>query len=112
MFARASGRRRAHIRRAAHTADEAWVLIGAVEDLAQRLETIADPEVERLRRRAQASLDRAKAALIEGAARLQGTAEDLAETDAGLARPWALLAVAAVCAVVVGVWSGRAMMAD
>jgi ElaB/YqjD/DUF883 family membrane-anchored ribosome-binding protein len=110
MFARASGRRCAHTRRAVHPADDAWPLISAVEDLVQRLETVADPEVERLRSRAEASLARAKAALAEEAARSQGAAEEFAETGEGHVRPWALLAVAAVCAIVVGVLSGRAMM--
>jgi ElaB/YqjD/DUF883 family membrane-anchored ribosome-binding protein len=121
MSDRVTGHRRAHARRAARTpmetsvriADaEAGVLISAVEELIERLETIADPKLERLRSRAESSLDRAKTAIAEGGAQVHRMTADLAEPDEGHIRPWALLGVAVVCVVALGLWSGRALLAE
>jgi uncharacterized membrane protein YgcG len=107
MFARGNGRRRAYTRRAAHTvmersvaaaADEQRALVAAVEDLVERLGTVADARAQQLRSRAEAALDRAKATVAEGGERHT--------------RQWALLSVAAVCAIVIGLWTGRAVMSE
>ncbi|MGB6603784.1 MAG: hypothetical protein WA747_04025 [Steroidobacteraceae bacterium] len=107
MSARTNGRRRARIRHAAQNLaetsvaaahDEQRVLVAAVEDLVERLGTVADARARQLRRRAEAALDRAK--------------DTIAERDEGHTTRWALLSVAAVCAIVIGVWTGRAVLSE
>jgi ElaB/YqjD/DUF883 family membrane-anchored ribosome-binding protein len=121
MSSRGIKRRRSHARQAAQTAvdasvqvagDEARILVAAVEDLVERLGTVADPKVQQLRSRAEVALDRAKVAVAEHGAQVQGKLGDLAEAGDGHTRQWALLGVAAVCAIVIGVWTGRSLMSE
>jgi ElaB/YqjD/DUF883 family membrane-anchored ribosome-binding protein len=121
MPTRGIGRRRSHARHAAQTPieslrvaanDEARILVAEVEDLIERLGTAAEPEVAQLRKRAEAALDRAKAAVAEEGAQVQAKIGDLARVGDGHTRHWALLSVAAVCAIVIGVWTGRAVMTE
>jgi ElaB/YqjD/DUF883 family membrane-anchored ribosome-binding protein len=124
MPTRGTGRRRSHARHAARTPmeaavrvadDEARTLVAAVEDIVEHLATVADPKVQRLRRRAEAALHRAKAAVAEGGAQVQERVGDLAylaEPADGHSRRWALLGVAVVCAIAIGLWTGRAVMSE
>lgn len=122
MFARVTGRRHGHAHHRARSPaqaalrvadDEARVLVAAVEDLVVRLEAVAAPELQQLRDRAEAALYRAKAAVAESAAQVQEEARDFVEPDGARTRHWALLGVAAACAVVIGgLWAGRAVMGE
>ena len=109
MFGHMIGRRRAHARDRAQSPTEAAAqaaeqetraLVAEVEDLVGRLETVADPQLQQLRKRAEAALDRAKAA------------GDPVESADGSTRRWALLGVAAACAVVIGLWTRQAVFGD
>ena len=120
MVARVTGRRRAHKHRAQTPAaasapmadDEARVLVAALKDLVARLETAAAPELRRLRRRAETALDRAKAVVAEGAEQVQEEVRELGEPAEVSRRQWALLGVAAACAVVIGLWARRAVIGE
>lgn len=107
MSARANGRRRARMRHAAQNLaeaslavadDERRVLVAEIEDLVERLGPIADARAQQLRRRAEATLDRARDAV--------------AGRHEGHTKRWALLSVAAVCAIAIGLWTGRAVMSE
>jgi hypothetical protein len=107
MSARTNGRRRTRIRRAARdlaepavaaAVEEQRALVAAVEDLAERLGTVAGARAQRLRGRAEAALDRARATVVE--------------PDERHTTRWALLSVAAVCAIVIGVWTGRSVLSE
>jgi ElaB/YqjD/DUF883 family membrane-anchored ribosome-binding protein len=120
MFTRVSGRSRAQARRAAqvlndHPGDvaneEMRILISKVEDLLERLQTAADPELKRLREQTEEALDNAKAAVTESGAQWLDQAGDLAGRGGAYIRerPWTSMGIAALCVLAVGVWTGRAL---
>jgi ElaB/YqjD/DUF883 family membrane-anchored ribosome-binding protein len=59
--------------------EELRILLSTAQDLVDRLETAADPELKRLRKQAEPALARARAAIGEGRAQLGEQAQRLAE---------------------------------
>ncbi len=94
--------------------EELRILISTVEDLIERLGTAADPELKRLRKRADTALATAKAAVAERGAQLGDQARELAEQGQEYVRrrPWPALGVVALCMLAIGLWSGRSMWSD
>ena|SRR6516164_5377177 len=93
--------------------EELRILVSSVQDLVDRLETAADPELKRLRKQAEAALARARAAIGEGGAQLGEQARELAEQGQRYVRrrPLTSLAVVALAMLAVGLVTGRAMAA-
>jgi ElaB/YqjD/DUF883 family membrane-anchored ribosome-binding protein len=123
MFSRVSSRSRAQARHAAQilnrqparvASEEVRVLVSTVEDLIERLETAADPELVRLRQQTEAALATAKAAIGERGAQLRDRAGDLAEWGQTYVRerPWTSVGVAVLCLLAIGLWTGRAVMSE
>jgi len=93
--------------------EELRILVSSVQDLVDRLETAADPELKRLRKQTEAALARARAAIGEGGAQLGEQARELAEQGQRYVRrrPLTSLAVVALAMLAVGLVTGRAMAA-
>jgi ElaB/YqjD/DUF883 family membrane-anchored ribosome-binding protein len=120
MFSRVSRRPRAKAHRAAkvlnqHPAEvvneEVRILISTVDDLIERLSETADPELRRLRTQAEKALAGTKAAVAEGGAQALDRAQELGESYLR-ERPWSSLGLVALCALAIGLWTGRAVMSD
>ncbi len=119
MFARMSSRgsqaRRAarvlHEQPGAVASEELRNLIASVQELVERLGTAADPEVKRLRNRAEVALDSAREALAQGGAQLGQRARDLAAQgqDYVRRRPVASLGLVALGMLALGLWASRSM---
>lgn len=94
--------------------EEMRILIATAQDLVDRLETAADPELKRLRKQAEAALARARAAIGEGGARLGEQARQLAEHGQRRVRrrPLTSLGVVALGMLAIGLVTGRAMATD
>ena len=119
MFARITSRRHSQERRAARVLnerplrvanEELRILISTVQDLVDRLETAADPELKRLREQAEAALGRAKAAIGEGGAQLGEQARQLAVQGQQYVRrrPFTSVGVVALGMLAIGLVTGRA----
>lgn len=120
MFSRVSRRTRAQAHRAAKVLnqhpgrvanEEIRILISTVDGLIERLRASADPELRRLRTQTEAALTSARDALAEGAAQALDRAQELAEAYIR-ERPWSSLGLMALCALAIGLWTGRAVMSD
>jgi ElaB/YqjD/DUF883 family membrane-anchored ribosome-binding protein len=94
--------------------EELRVLMSNVQDLVDRLDTAADPELSRLRKQAEATLARAKAVIGEGGVVLGENARQLAEQGQQYVRqrPLTSLGVVALGMLAIGLLTGRAMAAD
>ena len=90
--------------------EELRILISTVQDLVDRLETAADPELKRLREQAEAALGRAKAAIGEGGAQLGEQAQQLAVQGQQYVRrrPFTSVGVVALGMLAIGLVTGRA----
>jgi ElaB/YqjD/DUF883 family membrane-anchored ribosome-binding protein len=123
MLTGATRRSRARARRAAetlnrhpgHVADaEVRILISTVEDLIERLSVAADPGLRRLQAQTQAALASVKNAISEGEGQGREQVRELAVQGRRYVRghPWTSLGVATLCALAIGSWVGRAVMAE
>jgi ElaB/YqjD/DUF883 family membrane-anchored ribosome-binding protein len=120
MFAGASRREARRAARVLHqhparvANEELRILISTVEDLIERLGMAANPELKRLRKRAEAALANAKAAVADGGAQLGDQAQKLAAQGGKYVRrrPWASVGLVALCMLAIGLWSGRSMWSD
>jgi ElaB/YqjD/DUF883 family membrane-anchored ribosome-binding protein len=94
--------------------EELHILVSTVQDLLDRLESAADPELKRLRKQAEAALARTRAAIGEGGAQLGEQARQLAEHGQRYVRrrPLTSLGVVALGMVAIGLVIGRAMATD
>jgi ElaB/YqjD/DUF883 family membrane-anchored ribosome-binding protein len=94
--------------------EELRLLMSTVQDLVDRLQTDADPELKRLRKQAEAALARARAAVGEGGAALGEQARQLAEQGQRYVRrrPLTALGVVALGMLAIGLLTGRTMAAD
>lgn len=94
--------------------EELRILMSTAQDLVDRLETAADPELKRLRKQAEAALARARAAIGEGGAQLGEQARQLAEHGQRRVRrrPLTSLGVVALGMLAIGLVTGRAMATD
>jgi ElaB/YqjD/DUF883 family membrane-anchored ribosome-binding protein len=119
MFARGTTSRHSRERRAARVLhehplrvanEELRILMATVQDLVDRLNTAADPEMKRLRRQAEAALARARASLGESGAQLGDQARQLAAQGQEYVRRRPLTSVGAValCMLAIGLLTGRA----
>ena len=90
--------------------EELRILISTVQDLVDRLEAAADPELKRLRKQAEAALGRAKAAIGEGGAQLAEQAQQLAVQGQQYVRrrPFTSVGVVALGMLAIGLVTGRA----
>jgi ElaB/YqjD/DUF883 family membrane-anchored ribosome-binding protein len=94
--------------------EELRILMSTVQDLVDRLETAADPELKRLRKQAEAALARARAAIGDGGTVLREQARQLAEQGERYVRrrPLTSLGVVALGMLAIGLLTGRATTAD
>jgi ElaB/YqjD/DUF883 family membrane-anchored ribosome-binding protein len=94
--------------------EELRILMSTVQDLVDRLETAADPELKRLRKQAEAALARARAAIGDGGAVLGEQARQLAEQGQRYVRqrPLISLGVVALGMLAIGLLTSRAMTTD
>ena len=117
MFARMSTRR-SQARRAARVlheqpaqvaSEELRNLIASVEDMVERLGSAADPELKRLRKRAEVALDNARAAVAQGGTQLGEQVRDIAQQGQEYVRqrPLASLGLVAVAMLALGLWASR-----
>jgi ElaB/YqjD/DUF883 family membrane-anchored ribosome-binding protein len=90
--------------------EELRILMSTAQDLVDRLETAADPELKRLRKQAEAALGRAKAAIGEGGAQLGEQAQQLAVQGQQFVRrrPFTSVGVVALGMLAIGLVTGRA----
>ena len=120
MFARITSHRHRQERRAARILnerplrvanEELRILMSTVQDLIDRLGAGADPELKRLRKRAEAALARARAAIGESGAQLGAEARQLAGQgqDYVRRRPLTSVAVVALGMLAIGLVTGRAL---
>jgi ElaB/YqjD/DUF883 family membrane-anchored ribosome-binding protein len=123
MFGSVTSRRQSQEQRAARVLhqhplrvanEELRILMSRVEDLVDRLGSAPDPELKRLRTRADAALTRAKAAIGKGGAQLGDQARQLAEQaqEHVRRRPLTALGLVALSMLAIGLLSGRAKTAD
>jgi ElaB/YqjD/DUF883 family membrane-anchored ribosome-binding protein len=94
--------------------EELRILMCNVQDLVDRLDAGADPELRRLRKQAEAALTRARAALGEGGAVLGEHARQLAKQGQRHVRrrPLTSLGAVALGMLAIGLVTGRAMTTD
>ena len=94
--------------------EELRILVATVQDLVDRLDTAAAPELSQLRNQAEAALARARAAIGEGGAVLGEQARQLAEEGHRYVRRGALpsLGVVVLGILAIGLLTGRAMATD
>ena len=90
--------------------EELRILMSNVQDLIDRLDTAADPELKRLRKQAEAALARAKAVCGEGGVQ----ARQLAEQGQRYVRqrPLTSLGLVALGMLAIGLLTGRAIATD
>ncbi len=120
MFARTSNRRARSAARVLHeqpmqvASEELRNLIASVEDLVERLGSAADPELKRLRKRAEGALASARSAIADRGSQLGERASDLAGRgqDYLRRRPAVSLGLVALAVLAIGVWASRSMMDD
>ena len=120
MFARMSSRRARSAARVLHeqpmqvASEELRNLIASVEDLVERLGTAADPELKRLRKRAEGALANARTAISRGGAQLGAHANQLASRGQEYVRqrPVASLGLVALALLAIGVLASRSMTDD
>jgi ElaB/YqjD/DUF883 family membrane-anchored ribosome-binding protein len=84
-------------------------LIASLEDVIERLGSAADPELRRLRKRAEVALANARAAVAEGGAQLGQQVRDIAHQGQEYVRqrPLASLGLVAVGMLALGLWASR-----
>src|SRR4029077_4889929 len=122
MFARIATRR-SQARRAARVlhqqpvqvaSEELRILMSRVEDLVDRLGSDPDPELKRLRKRAETALSNARPAVAEGGAQLTSQVRDIAAQGQAYVRrqPLASVGLVALGMLVIGLWASRAMRSD
>jgi ElaB/YqjD/DUF883 family membrane-anchored ribosome-binding protein len=122
MFARIATRR-SQARRAARVlhqqpvqvaSEELRILMSRIEDLVDRLGSSADPELKRLRKRADAALSNARTAVAEGGAQLTSQVRDIAAQGQEYVRRQPLVSVGLVALgmLAIGLWASRAMTSD
>jgi len=122
MFARIATRR-SQARRAARVlhqqpvqvaSEELRILMSRVEDLVDRLGSDADPELKRLRKRAETALSNARTAVAEGGAQLTSQVRDIAAQGQAYVRrqPLASVGLVALGMLAIGLWASRAMRSD
>jgi len=122
MFARIATRR-SQARRAARVlhqqpvqvaSEELRILMSRVEDLVDRLGSDADPELKRLRKRAETALSNARTAVAEGGAQLTSQVRDIAAQGQAYVRrqPLASAGLVALGMLAIGLWASRAMRSD
>jgi ElaB/YqjD/DUF883 family membrane-anchored ribosome-binding protein len=94
--------------------EELRVLMSTVQDLVDRLDTAADPELRRLHKQANAALARAEAVIGEGGAVVGEQARQLAEQGQRYVRqrPLTSLGIVALGMLAIGLLTGRAMATD
>jgi len=94
--------------------EELRILMSTVQDLVDRLDTAANPELKRLRKQAAVALARASAAVGEDGAMLGEQARQLAEQGQRYVRrrPLASLGLVAVGMLAIGLLTGRSMATD
>jgi ElaB/YqjD/DUF883 family membrane-anchored ribosome-binding protein len=94
--------------------EELRILMSTVQDLVDRLDRAADPDLKRLRERAEAALARARAVVGEGGAVLGAQAQQLAERGQRYVRrrPLTSLGLVAVGMLAIGLLTGRSMATD
>ena len=92
--------------------EELRILMSTAQDLVDRLETAADPELKRLRKQAEAAMGRAKAAIGERGAQLGEQAQQLAVEGQQYVRrrPLTSLGVVALGMLAIGLVTGRGRM--
>ena len=123
MFARVMSHRHTRERQAARVLnehplrvvnEELRILMSTVEDLIDRLSTVTDPELKRLRKQAETALARARATLGDGGGQLSTQARQLAEQGQEYVRrrPLTSLSAVALCMLAIGLVTGRALAAD
>ena len=123
MFARITSHRHRQERRAARVLnerplrvanEELRILMSTVQDLIDRLGTAADPELTRLRKRAEAALARARAAIGDGGAQLGEQARQIAEHGQVYVRrrPLTSVGIVALGMLVIGLITGRALTSE
>ena len=123
MFARVTSHRHRQERRAARILnerplrvanEELRILMSTVQDLIDRLGTAADPELKRLRKRAEAALARARAAIDDSGAQLGDQARQLAGQgqDYVRRRPLTSMGIVALGMLAIGLVAGRALAPD
>jgi ElaB/YqjD/DUF883 family membrane-anchored ribosome-binding protein len=122
MFARIATRR-SQARRAARVlhqqpvqvaSEELRILMSRVEDLVDRLGSDADPELKRLRKRAETALSNARTAVAEGGAQLTSQVRDIAAQGQAYVRrqPLASVGLVALGMLAIGLWASRGMRSD
>jgi len=122
MFARMSTRRY-QARRAARVLheqpaqvarEELRNLMASVEDVVERLGSAADPELKRLRKRAEVALANARVAVGQGGAQLGEQVRDIAAQGQEYVRrrPLASLGLVALGMLALGLWASRSTMND
>jgi ElaB/YqjD/DUF883 family membrane-anchored ribosome-binding protein len=122
MFARIATRR-SQARRAARVlhqqpvqvaSEELRILMSRVEDLVDRLGSDADPELKRLRKRAETALSNARSAVAEGGAQLTSQVRDIAAQGQAYVRrqPLASVGLVALGMLAIGLWASRGMRSD
>jgi ElaB/YqjD/DUF883 family membrane-anchored ribosome-binding protein len=122
MFARIATRR-SQARRAARVlheqpmqvaSEELRILISRLEDLVQRLGSAADPEVNRLRKQAEAALSNVRAAIAAGGAQLGDQVRSIAAQgqDYARRRPVASASLVTLGLLAIGVLASRALTSD
>jgi len=122
MFARIATRR-SQARRAARVlhqqpvqvaSEELRILMSRVEDLVDRLGSDADPELKRLRKRAETALSNARSAVAEGGAQLTSQVRDIAAQGQEYVRtrPLASVGLVALGMLAIGLWASRGMRSD
>ena len=89
--------------------EELRILMSNVQDLVDRLDKAADPELKRLRRQAETALTRARAAIGEGGAQFGEQARQLAAQGQRYVRrrPLTSLGVVALGMLAIGLVTGR-----
>jgi ElaB/YqjD/DUF883 family membrane-anchored ribosome-binding protein len=122
MFARIATRR-SQARRAARVlhqqpvqvaSEELRILMSRVEDLVDRLGSDADPELKRLRKRAETALSNARTAVAEGGAQLTSQVRDIAAQGQAYVRrqPLASVGLVALGMLAIGLWASRDIRSD
>src|SRR5215469_14883867 len=90
--------------------EELRILVATMQDIVDRLNSAADPELKRLRKQAEVTLTRARAAIGEGGARLGEQARQLAVQGQRVVRrrPLTSVGVVALGMLAIGLLTGRA----
>jgi ElaB/YqjD/DUF883 family membrane-anchored ribosome-binding protein len=94
--------------------EELRILMATVQDLVDRLDTAAAPELKQLRTQAEAALARARAAIGDGRAQVRQQARQLADQGQRYVRrrPLTSVGVVALGMLAIGLVTGHAMATD